>query len=171
MSNPAPKVAPLARRRPSWAELQLTDHTGATVDVSELAGEARLVIYFYPGTVCSFDDGHDSQALDAAQHRAFTAHHADFLARNCVVLGVSSQPHEQQRAAASDTDIEHLLVSDPELRFTRHFDLRTFTVDDLRWYCRSMMVLAGAVVHVFKTVGSPEGSPAQAIAWMRSQGI
>jgi hypothetical protein len=46
-----------------------------------------------------------------------------------------------------------------------------FTVNNLRWHCRSMMVLAGAAVHVFKTVRSPEGSPAQAIAWLRGQGI
>lgn len=106
-----------------------------TVDVSELTGESPFVIYFYPGTPCSFDDGHDSPALDAAPHRAFSARQADFLARNCVVGGFSIQPHEEQRAAASETDIEHLLVTDPELRPTWHFDLRTSTVDNLRWYC------------------------------------
>jgi peroxiredoxin len=171
VSNRAPYAGPRARPWLSGPELPLTDHTGSPVDVRKLAGESPLAIYFYPGAACSFDDGYDSPKHDEAQHRAFTAHHADFLARNCVVLGVSSQPHEQQHVAAAHTSIEHLLVSDPELLFARHFDLRTFTVDDIRLYCRSMMVLAGELAHVFTMVRTPEGSPAQAITWMRNQGI
>jgi len=53
-------------------------YTAPAVALSEL-GE-RLVVYFYPGTVWSPEDGYDSPVLDVAQHRAFALHSADFLA-------------------------------------------------------------------------------------------
>jgi peroxiredoxin len=169
------EAAPCARADIGGAsagrEARLTANTGEVVDLFELAAKSPVVAYFYPAAEVSPEDGYQSLALDAAQHRAFTAHRPDFLARNCRVLGISSQPHEQQRLAALETEVEHLLLCDTSLWFARELSLRTFSIDEVRWYCRSLVVFARDRVHVFSTVRSAQGSPAQAIGWMRAQGI
>jgi peroxiredoxin len=149
---------------------RLLAHDGTVVDIRELAEKSPLVMYFYPGTAASPEDGHASREVDQAQHRAFSSHHPDFLALNCSVFGVSSQPREQQHATTA-CEIEHLLLSDPCARLAREFNLRTFTVDGARWYCRSVVVLVGKLWHVISTLRSVQASPAQAIGWMRAQGI
>jgi peroxiredoxin len=149
--------------------LRLGCYAGTLVDLRDLG--RYLVIYTYPGCLCSPDDGYESPALDATQHRAFAARYGDFIAMGCRPIGVSSQSVEQQRRLAADTSTNHLLLSDPEVSLGRALGLRTFSVDGADWYCRVTLVVSeGRVAHAFYAVGSPALSAALAISWMRGQG-
>jgi peroxiredoxin len=149
--------------------IRLTASSGRVVDLGELAEQSHIVLYFYPGTSVSPEDGHRSAALDIAEHRAFDLSRDDFLALNSRVLGVSSESHEQQRAVAAD--LQHLLLSDPPACLAVELHLRTFTVDEKRWYCRNVVVLARGKAHLLADTRSPDVAPARTIAWMRAQGF
>jgi peroxiredoxin len=150
--------------------MRLSCYTGSPVDVRDLEG--WLVIYFYPGCVCSPEDGYQSPALDAAQHRAFADRDADFLAMDCRPIGISSQSVEGQRRAAADTKAGHILLSDPELQLAQALELPTFNVDNADWYRRVTLVIAeGAIAQAFAPLRAAAQSAVQAIAWIRAQGI
>jgi peroxiredoxin len=152
----------------SLPPVRLGRYSGSPVDVRDLEG----VIYFYPGCICSPEDGYQSPALDAAQHRAFARRGADFLAMDCRPVGISSQSVEGQRRAAADTKASHILLSDPELQLARALRLPTFNLDNADWYCRVTLVIAeGNIAHAFFPVKGVAHSAAQAITWMRAQGI
>jgi len=109
------------------------------VDLGELADQSRIVLCFYPG------------------------------GPNSRVLGLSSEPHEQQRAIAAD--LRHLLLYDPAACLAVELHLRTFTLDETRWYCRNIVVFARGKAHELPETRGPEGTPARTIAWMRAQGL
>jgi peroxiredoxin len=149
--------------------VRLGCYTGSPVDVGDLEG--WLVIYFYPGCICSSEDGYQSPALDAAQHRAFADRGADFLAMDCRPIGISSQSVEGQRRAVADTKAGHLLLSDPELQLAQALGLPTFNVDNADWYRRVTLAIAeGSVAQAFSPLPGAAQSAAQAIAWIRAQG-
>src|SRR3954469_12646227 len=91
--------SPLARLtgRPLPA-IALPSTSGVHVQLVELS---RAVLYFYPSHVYSPESGYDSPPLDDAQHRAFARHWSDFLALNCLALGVSSQSDGEQSIVTS----------------------------------------------------------------------
>jgi len=150
--------------------VRLAYFSGSFVDLRGLGG--RLVIYFYPGCVCSPEDGYRSPVLDVAQHRAFAFRRADFLELACRPVGISSQSVQDQRLIAADTGARHLLLSDPDLQLARALGLPTFNVDKMDWYCRVLLVVReGIVARAFSPVSSAAGSAAQAITWMRGQGV
>ncbi|HYB22209.1 MAG TPA: hypothetical protein VED41_00325 [Solirubrobacteraceae bacterium] len=143
--------------------MPLAHHSGARI---VLKGQWRvLVIYCYPGGVYSPEDGYRSPGQDIAQHRAFAGRHDDFDALNCRVVGVSSQGVELQR----DTQVGHLLLSDPQLQLARQLKLPTFSVDRSDWYCRCLLIaVSGRVVHAVYPIGSPGQSAAHAVRWLRA---
>ena len=129
------------------------------------------MLYFYPGSVCSPEGGYDSPALDEAQHRAFARHWSDFLELNCTVLGVSSQPRDEQSVTVSVLGVGQPLVCDSDLRLAQELGLPTFTVDNVPSYCRLVLVVEErAIAHAIYPLISATSSPAQAVAWMRRQG-
>jgi peroxiredoxin len=126
------------------------------------------IVYFYPGSLCSPENGYDSPALDEAQHRAFADHWLDFTALHCVIFGISSQPLDKQRATAEGLGLGHPLLWDGEKRLAHELGLPTFTEANTSWYCRVTLVIrSGAAAHAFYPVTSVVRSAAQAIAWMR----
>lgn len=140
---------------------------GAPVTFGEL-GE-RLAIYFYPGSVCSPEDGYDSPARDAAQHRAFVYHREELAELGFTPVGVTSHPVEAQRSAAVDAGIVHPLLSDPELQLAGALGLRTFNVDAIDWYCRlSMLALRGRIVHAIYPIHRIGLSAWDLVSWLRS---
>jgi peroxiredoxin len=137
---------------------------------AELAELGRAVLYFYPGCVCSPEGGYDSPVLDEAQHRAFARHWSDFLALNCLPLGVSSQSNDEQSVTASALGVGHPLLCDSDRVLARELGLPTFTVDHIGWYCRLTLVVDdGVIARAFYPVTSATRSAAQAVRWMRQQ--
>jgi peroxiredoxin len=147
--------------------LTLPSTSGERVKLAELD---RAVLYFYPGYVCSPEDGYDSPALDEAQHRAFAHHWSDFLRLNCMALGVSSQSNDEQSVTASALGVGHPLLCDSDRLLAQELGLPTFTVDHIGWYCRLTLVVDdGVIARAFYPVTSATRSAAQAIRWMRRQ--
>jgi peroxiredoxin len=137
----------------------LVCHTGGQI---VLRGRDALVLYFFPGSVCSPEDGYGSPTLDVVQQQAFTDLHEHFTALGCRVAGISSQGVELQRDAA----VTHLLLSDPQLALARELGLPTFTGDGAAWYRRSMLiVLNGRIEHVVYPLNATE-SAKQALRWL-----
>jgi peroxiredoxin len=160
-----PLLARLAGR--PLPALTLPSTSGEQVELAELN---RAVLYFYPGYVCSPEGGYDSPALDEAQHRAFARHWSDFLALNCMALGVSSQSSDEQGVTASALGIGHPLLCDSDRMLAHDLGLPTFTVDHIGWYCRLTLVVDdGVIVRAFYPVTSATRSAAQAVRWMRRQ--
>ncbi len=175
VSGRAPATGTRAAEPASPRCMQLTTSNDLTascdrdVNVRELTEQSRIVMYFCPCSPLSPEDGHHSGALDLAEHRAFDFHRDDFLALNSSLLGLSSAPHKQQRAVAAD--LQRLLLSDPMLCLAVELHLRTFTVDETRWYCRSVVVLARSKAHLLPDTCRPEGTPTSTIAYMQAQGL
>jgi peroxiredoxin len=147
--------------------IALPSTSGEPVELPRLD---RAILYLYPGNLWSPEDGYDSPALDDAQHRAFADHWPDFLALNCTVLGISSQPLDEQRVIAAALGVGHPLICDADASVARELGLPTFSVDYVDWYCRAALVINdGAIVQAFYPLASAVRSPALAAAWMRRQ--
>jgi peroxiredoxin len=160
-----PLLARLTGR--SLPPLALSSTSGERVELAEVS---RAVLYFYPGHVCSPEGGYDSPALDEAQHRAFARHWSDFLALNCLALGVSSQSRHEQSVAVSALGVGHPLLCDGDRRLADELGLPTFTVDNTAWYCRLMLIVDdGMIVCAFYPVASATRSATKAVAWMTRQ--
>jgi peroxiredoxin len=147
--------------------IALPSTSGGPVDLSSLD---RAVLYLYAGNRCSPEEGYDSPALDEAQHRAFADYWPDFLALNCMVLGISSQSLDERSVVAAALGVGQPLVCDADARVARELGPPTFNVDHVDWYCRAALVVNdGAIVQAFYPLASAVRSPAQAVAWMRRQ--
>jgi peroxiredoxin len=117
----------------SFPTTRLGCYSGAPMGVSELG--KLLVIYFYPGCLCSPEDGYWSPVRDTAQHGAFAYQSADLLASGYAPVGLSSQSVEVQRRVVADTGIRHTLLSDPELKLAQALGLPTFNMDQTDCTC------------------------------------
>lgn len=82
-----------------------TDHTGATVDLAEIAGSGTVVIFFYPKAdtpgctkqACSLRDGWD-----------------DLLQRQVSVIGVSSDSADSQQKFREKYELPFPLIADTD---------------------------------------------------------
>jgi peroxiredoxin len=77
-------------------------------------GHGSVVIYLYPGSRVSPDDGDDTPMVDTVQHRAFRDHHDEIAVRRFDVAGISSQPRQTQYASANANHLTHTLLTDLE---------------------------------------------------------
>jgi peroxiredoxin len=88
-------------------------------NIGAFAREHTVAVYVYPGCGIDAEDVDDAEGIpwaDAAQHRAFRDYAPDFEARECCVLGISSQGKRAQGQAALANRVSHTLLCDPELR-------------------------------------------------------
>lgn len=153
----------------SFPMLRLDSYLGAPTGVPEVG--PLLAVYFYPACVCSPEDGYRAPRQDFAQHLAFSRARADLLAAGYSVVGISSQPSEEQRWAVAGAQIEHALLSDPELKLAAALGLPTFNVDGMDWYCRLVLVLERArIAAVLYPVADASLSAWEALEWIRGQG-
>lgn len=162
----------LVGRRLPPVVLPATD--GRAVDLGAL-GEGRTVIYVYPRTgVPGVDNPPGWDEIPGArgctpQSCSFRDHHADLLAAGAArVHGLSSQDTAYQQEAATRLHLPFSLLADDGLDLAREPGLPTFDVAGLRLYRRlTMVVLAGAVEHVWYPVFPPDGHAAEVLAWLR----
>jgi peroxiredoxin Q/BCP len=86
-------------------DFQLPDATGKMIQISELIGKKKLVIYFYPKDdtpgctkeACSFRDSYE-----------------DFKNFDCEVIGISSDDEQKHAAFASRHKLPFILLSDKD---------------------------------------------------------
>ncbi len=150
--------------------VNLDCYQGRPVDLETYASGFSLVLYLYPGSTSSSEDGPDAQVTDVSQHRAFRERLADFIACEYRVIGISSQSEHEQAQAVMTHDVKcpHRLLSDPELRLASAFDLPTFNLDGARRYQRVVLVVnQGRISKAFFPVSSGARSAAQVLAWMQ----
>lgn len=150
----------------------LASTRGADLDPSTLAAE-RLVAYVYPRTGVPgqpLPDGWDD--IPGArgctpQSCAFRDMLAEFEARQATVVGISTQPADEQREFAAREHIPFPLLSDAELKLAAVLGLPTFEVDGTTLYKRLTFVAeAGGIAKVFYPVFPPDRNAAEVLAWL-----
>lgn len=91
----------------------LTDKDGNTVSLADFKGK-KVVLYFYP---------RDNTPGCTRQACTFAARHADFSAKNTVVIGVSKDSVASHLKFAQKYDLPFVLLSDPELQAIQAYDV------------------------------------------------
>jgi thioredoxin-dependent peroxiredoxin len=86
-------------------DLEVTTHDGATTSLSALAGDAPLVVFFYPK---AFTAGCTAQACH------FRDLGAEFAALGASRVGVSRDATAQQAAFAEQHHFDFPLIADPD---------------------------------------------------------
>lgn len=154
--------------------IYLASTAGGEVDVGALGG-GRTVIYCYPRT------GRPGEPLPAGwdtipgargctpQACAFRDHHAELLALDAKVFGLSTQGTAYQREMAERLHLSFAILSDSAFRLTDALRLPTFDVEGERLLRRlTMIVMGGAIEHVFYPVFPPDRSAGDVVRWLRA---
>jgi peroxiredoxin len=153
---------------PGGVDVPLRASNGQTVAPISDSGSGAVVLYFYPGTEASPEDGVRSEAQDLAQHLEFAAHDLAFRSVGCRVFGISTQPHHRQVHYAEIARIDHLLLSDPQLSLAAPLGLPTFnTGENEDFYSRALLLVPHDAEPARLTVVVPKRYPASALAWLR----
>jgi peroxiredoxin len=153
----------------------LRSSTGGRLDLGA-ATERLTVVYVYPRT------GTPGEPLPAGwneipgargctpQSCAFRDHVLELAAYGASVLGVSAQPHEEQREFAGRERIPYPLLSDPDLRLAGTLGLPTFEAAGRRYYRRLTFVARGGrIAQVFYPVFPPHHNPSEVLHWLAEQ--
>lgn len=148
---------------------------GSTVDLARLRG--RTIVYAYPRTGrpgVSNPDGWDSIpgargcTPEACSFRDHLAELNDLGVAE--VYGVSTQPTEYQREAATRLLLPFAILSDEKLRLATALRLPTFSVDGETFLKRLTLVIDdGVIAHVFYPVFPPDQSAEEVIGWLTAE--
>ena len=95
------------------ADFQAEATSGQQVTLSALKGQ-QVVLYFYPK---------DSTPGCTTQAIGFRDHHAAFAAANVTIVGVSRDSLKSHENFRQKFDFPFQLISDPEERLCRQFDV------------------------------------------------
>jgi peroxiredoxin len=153
-------------------EVVLTATDGTTVNLGKLAG--RYVLYIYPMTGrpgVPLPDGWDG--IPGArgctpQSCAFRDHHAELLALNTSVFGVSAQDTAYQQEVHGRLHLPFQLLSDENLSLKRALQLPTFTAAGMELYKRVTLIVEGPIItKVFYPVFPPDKSADEVLSWLR----
>lgn len=155
-------------------DLELAASDGSSVSLARLPG--RTVVYGYPRT-----GRPDQEPLPGwneipgargctPQACGFRDHHAELASLGTGVVGLSTQPSEEQREAAARLHLPFPLLSDAGHRLCDAMALPTFEVAGLRLLKRlTLVVEGGRVRHVFYPVFPPDRHAEEVVAWLGSQ--
>jgi peroxiredoxin len=156
-------------------EVLLSSTLGGQCDLSA-ATERLAVVYVYPRT------GVPGEPLPAGwneipgargctpQSCAFRDHVLELAAYGASVLGLSGQPHEEQREFAGREHIPYPLLSDPDLRLANVLGLPTFEAAGRRFYRRLTFIAEGRrIAKVFYPVFPPHRNPSEVLSWLAEQ--
>ncbi|MBX9627688.1 MAG: peroxiredoxin [Gemmataceae bacterium] len=145
---------------------------GREFDLSAAPG--TVVAFFYPMTGrpgVPLPDGWD--AVPGArgctpQACGFRDLAAEFAAAGTAVVGVSTQPADEQAEAAARLHLPFPLLSDADLRLTAALRLPTFPAGGRERIKRLTLVIRGGrVVKVFYPIFPPDRHAAEVLAWLR----
>jgi len=152
--------------------LRLPSTGAGEVDLAT-ATERLTVVYVYPRTGVpgqALPDGWDE--IPGArgctpQSCAFRDHVLELAAYGAAVIGLSSQPADEQREFARREHIPYPLLSDPELRLAQALRLPTFEAGARRFYRRLTFVARERrITRVFYPVFPPQHNAVQVLDWL-----
>jgi peroxiredoxin len=156
-------------------DVTLSSTLGEPLDLAT-ATERLTVVYVYPRT------GVPGRPLPAGwdaipgargctpQSCAFRDHVLELAAYGASVLGVSAQPHAEQREFAGREHIPYPLLSDPELHLAKALGLPTFEAAGRRFYRRlTFIAQERRIAKVFYPVFPPHRNPAEVLDWLADQ--
>ncbi|HWX43951.1 MAG TPA: peroxiredoxin [Solirubrobacteraceae bacterium] len=104
------------------------------------------------------------------QSCAFRDHVLELAAYGASVLGLSGQPHHQQREFAGREHIPFPLLSDPDLRLAEILGLPTFEAAGRRFYRRLTFVARERrIAKVFYPVFPPHRNPSEVLDWLAQE--
>ena len=153
----------------------LSSTHGGQLDLSA-ATERLAVVYVYPRTGVPGEPlptGWD--AIPGArgctpQSCAFRDHVLELAAYGASVLGLSAQPHSEQREFAGREHIPYPLLSDPDLRLADALGLPTFEAAGTRFYRRLTFIARGRrIAKVFYPVFPPHRNPSEVLDWLAQE--
>jgi peroxiredoxin len=137
----------------------------------------QTVLFFYPATgvpgrdpatdpAAGWDDIPGAAGC-TAQNRRFRDRIQDLSERGVSVIGISTQPPEEQEEFATRERIPFRLLSDIDLSLTRDLGLPTFSVGGRTFLQRMAVFVEGGVIrHVFYPVDVPEENADSVLAWL-----
>jgi peroxiredoxin len=158
---------PVGREMPS---VVLSRDDGIGLNLEEFSHGFPLAVYIYPAICPSHESPEDTRPLDAAQHRAFRDHQAEFEAWGHRALGISNLSSQSQAREAFESRLSHMLLSDPQLQLAETLDLPTVTIAGLRRYRRlTLIVRRGVIAKAFFPIASAPRSAAQMTTWIELQ--
>lgn len=156
-------------------QVQLSSTLGGQLDLGA-ATDRLAVVYVYPRT------GIPGEPLPSGwneipgargctpQSCAFRDHVLELAAYGASVLGLSAQPHEEQREFAGREHIPYPLLSDPHLRLAEALGLPTFEAAGTRFYRRLTFIARGRhIAKVFYPVFPPHRNPSEVLHWLAEQ--
>jgi peroxiredoxin len=139
------------------------------------ASQKRLVLYVYPRT------GHPDRPSPPGwdeipgargctpENCAFRDHERELRDLGAAVLGLSTQPLEEQLEFAERERIPYALLNDASLVLARELDLPTFEVAGLTLYKRLTLVAEqSSIAKVFYPVFPPDRHPGEVLVWLRA---
>ncbi len=148
--------------------------THGLVDLRQASRE-RLVLYVYPRT------GHPDQPSPPGwdeipgargctpENCAFRDRERELRDLGAAVLGLSSQPLEEQREFAERERIPYPLLNDANLVLARELDLPLFETAGMTLYKRlTLLAEQGSISKVFYPVFPPDRHPEEVIGWLRA---
>jgi peroxiredoxin len=142
------------------------------------ATERLAVVYVYPRTGVPGEplpEGWDE--IPGArgctpQSCAFRDHVLELAAYGASVLGLSAQPHEEQREFAGREHIPYPLLSDPDMQLAHLLGLPTFEAAGRSYYRRLTLIAhQRRIAKVFYPVFPPHRNPADVLDWLADQPI
>lgn len=152
--------------------IRLEATTGEAIDLAA-ATEGRLVVYVYPRTGMPGEpDPPGWKEVPGAfgctaENCAFRDHAGQMEALGAKVLGLSSQPLDEQREFAERTEMPYPLLNDSGLALAAALDLPTFEKAGMHLYRRLTFVARNQRIEkVFYPVFPPDAHPAEVLAWL-----
>lgn len=147
---------------------------GAMINLRDV-GTPWTVLYVYPRTgVPGVDSPTGWDEIPGArgctpQSCSFRDLHAEFAALAATVLGLSTQPHDQQVAFARREHIPFPLLSDPAQVVGEALWLPTFEVDGIVAYKRLTIIARdGVIARVRYPVFPPNSDADEVLDWLRT---
>jgi peroxiredoxin len=159
----ADMVTELVGRSVPSVELQRHEHSSE--NLRSASTESHLaVLYFYPA------DKNSPLIDDMAHHRGFRDHLDAFTARECRVIGISTEPVADQAYLVTYQRLTHLLLSDPGLLLARELRLPTYR-DSGEWFYQRLALVtrAGVIAHVFFPIQDAARNAVDILAWVAAQ--
>jgi peroxiredoxin len=157
--------------------LQLRSTANRMVNLAEVSGCQRTVVYCYPMT------GAPGQNLPSGwdeipgargctpQSCNFRDRFPELQALDVSVFGLSTQTTDYQQEMASRLHLPFEVVSDAELAFTKALKLPTFEIESKTLLKRVTLILSkGKIDKVFYPVFPPDNNAEQVIAWLATAG-
>lgn len=152
-------------------DVTLPATSGGPVHLSSLPG--RVVLYLYPRTAQPGETLNDWDIIPGArgctpQACAFRDHHAELLALNAQVYGVSTQETAVQQEAVTRLHLPFPLLSDADLTLARALHLPTFTYGgDVLLRRATLIAEEGIIQHVMYPVFPPDRNATDVLDWLK----